>query len=170
MGGDQETGGGAGGTAAGAPTTPFLDAVLRAAGRSSREVKIARRRCTARCSPLQVNIAGTWDLGGRRPGPAGWSGRAPSSRAGRGRPRTLGRGRVFSGRLREGARSYAKDSDGYKVVNCPRAQPVFDRFGRLARGKVISVTVLRTVLDIKLPTASRRSPFSPVSRAWHTAR
>ena len=29
---------------------------------------------------------------------------------------------------------------------------------------------LRTVLDIKLPTASRRSPFSPVSRAWHTAR
>ena len=36
-----------------------------------------------------------------------------------------------------------KDSDGYKVVNCPRAQPVFDRFGRLARGKVISVTVLR---------------------------
>ena len=29
---------------------------------------------------------------------------------------------------------------------------------------------LRTVLDIKLLTASRRSPFSPVSRAWHTAR
>ena len=29
---------------------------------------------------------------------------------------------------------------------------------------------VRTVLDIKLPTASRRSPFSPVSRAWHTAR
>ena len=25
---------------------------------------------------------------------------------------------------------------------------------------------LRTVLDIRLPTASRRSPFSPVSRAW----
>ena len=63
MGGDQETGGGAGGTA-GAPTTPFLDAVLRAAGRLSGEVKIARRRCTARCPPLQVNIAGTWDRGG----------------------------------------------------------------------------------------------------------
>ena len=45
---------GAGGTAAGAPTTPFLDAVLRAAGRSSGEVKIARRRCTARCPPLQA--------------------------------------------------------------------------------------------------------------------
>ena len=29
---------------------------------------------------------------------------------------------------------------------------------------------VRAVLDIKLPTASRRSPFSPVSRAWHTAR
>ena len=29
---------------------------------------------------------------------------------------------------------------------------------------------LRTVLDIKLPTVSRRSPFSPVSRAWHTVR
>ena len=38
---------------------------------------------------------------------------------------------------------HGKDSDGYKVVNCPRAQPVFDRFGRLARGKVISVTVLK---------------------------
>ena len=33
-----------------------------------------------------------------------------------------------------------------------------------------SGATLRTVLDIKLPTASRRSPFSPVSRAWHTAR
>ena len=39
-------------------------------------------------------------------------------------------------------KSYAKDSDGYKVVNCTRAQPVFHRFGRLARGKVIAVTVL----------------------------
>ena len=29
-----------------------------------------------------------------------------------------------------------------KVVNCTRAQPVFHRFGCLARGKVISVTVL----------------------------
>ena len=36
----------------------------------------------------------------------------------------------------------AKDSDGYKVVNCTRAQPVSHRFGRLARSKVISVTVL----------------------------
>ena len=99
---------GAGGTAAGAPTTPFLDAVLRAAGRSSGEVKIARRRCTARCPPLQVNIAGTWDRGGRRPGPAGWGGRAPSSRAGRGRtqdawPRSAGA--VRSGGLpRDGSR------------------------------------------------------------------
>ena len=58
------------------------------------------------------------------------------------------------GCLREGAKSYAKDSDGYKVVNCTRAQPVFHRFGRLARGKVISVTVLRTVIDINLPTSS----------------
>ena len=36
----------------------------------------------------------------------------------------------------------AKDSDRYKVVNCTWAQPVFHRFGSLARGKVISVTVL----------------------------
>ena len=34
-----------------------------------------------------------------------------------------------------------EDSDGYKVVNCTRAQPVSHRFGRLARSKVISVTV-----------------------------
>ena len=29
---------------------------------------------------------------------------------------------------------------------------------------------VRAVIDIKLPTASRRSPFSTVSRAWDTAR
>ena len=29
---------------------------------------------------------------------------------------------------------------------------------------------VRTVIDIKLPTAPMRSPFSTVSRAWHTAR
>ena len=29
---------------------------------------------------------------------------------------------------------------------------------------------VRAVIDIKLPTASRRSPSSTVSRAWHTAR
>ena len=43
---------------------------------------------------------------------------------------------------RKRQKGLAKDSDGYKVVNCTRAQPVFHRFGRLARGKVISVTVL----------------------------
>ena len=29
---------------------------------------------------------------------------------------------------------------------------------------------LRTVMDIKLPTAPSRSPFSTASRAWHVAR
>ena len=45
--------------------------------------------------------------------------------------------------------------------------PITD-IGPLAN--LTALTFLRTVLDIKLPTASRRSPFSPVSRAWHTAR
>ena len=39
-----------------------------------------------------------------------------------------------------------------------------------AQGLALPGVTVRTVLDIRLPTASRRSPFSPVSRAWHTAR
>ena len=44
--------------------------------------------------------------------------------------------------MREGARSYAKDSARYKVANCIQAQPVFSGFARLAHGKVIFVSVL----------------------------
>ena len=32
------------------------------------------------------------------------------------------------------------------------------------------IGLLRTVVDIKLPTAPSRSPFSTASRAWHVAR
>jgi hypothetical protein len=56
--------------------------------------------------------------------------------------------------------AYPKDSDGYKVVNCTRAQPVFHRFGCLARGKVISVTVLSdrtTRATFISPARSRRA-------------
>ena len=45
---------------------------------------------------------------------------------------------------RSGGRDrHAKDSDRYKVANCTQPQPVFYCFPRLARGKVIAVTVLR---------------------------
>ena len=56
-----------------------------------------------------------------------------------------------------------------KLPTAP-TQPVFYGFERLAHGKIISVSVLRTVMDIKLSTAPGRSPFSTVSGAWHVAR
>ena len=60
--------------------------------------------------------------------------------------------------------SDSKDSDGYKVVNCTRAQPVFHRFGRLARGKVISVTVLTINSDKSAPRSRSLSNASPGKR------
>ena len=62
-------------------------------------------------------------------------------------------------RMEQEARSGgAKDSDGYKVVNCTRAQPVFHRFGRLARGKVIAVTVLTWTGSLLQPEQNASDP------------
>ena len=49
----------------------------------------------------------------------------------------------------------SKGSVRYKVANCTRAQPVFHRFGRLAHGKVISVSVLSVsgCTDGRLPAS-----------------
>ena len=78
------------------------------------------------------------------------SGREPSpDRAGRARNARPHRrlqqpdaGAAPSGRASPRPARSAKDSDRYKVANCTQPQPVFYCFPRLARGKVIAVTVL----------------------------
>ena len=61
-----------------------------------------------------------------------------------------------------------KDSDRYKSANCAQTRPVFYGFLRLARGKVISVTVLRTAGACLLWRSARRSStrwFTPTTRS-----
>ena len=56
------------------------------------------------------------------------------------------------------------------VPGAPR-QAQTDAEGRFAFTSLLpGVYSVRTVIDIKLPTASRRSPISTASGAWHTAR
>ena len=57
---------------------------------------------------------------------------------------------------RSGGRDrHAKDSDRYKVANCTQPQPVFYCFPRLARGKVIAVTVLTRIIRGGLDSGTR---------------
>ena len=73
------------------------------------------------------------------------------------------------GCLREGARSYAKDSDRYKVANCTHAQPVFYGFPRFAHGKVISVSVLSGCppsVAVQHSGSGGEDTFWPCSRNW----
>ena len=55
--------------------------------------------------------------------------------------------------------SEPKDSDRYKVANCTQPQPFVCGSGRMAHGKVISVSVLRDTLKCA------ESPLSPVKGA-----
>ena len=52
------------------------------------------------------------------------------------------RHRAFSGRLREGAKSYAKDADGNYLAVCQAAESVENGLRSGAVGNFISITVL----------------------------
>ena len=72
-------------------------------------------------------------------------------------PEAPTRGRVGWGASEAAARP--QDSDRYKVANCTQTQPAFYGFLRLARGKVISVTVLTVALGVSLARNSYGDDF-----------